>query len=151
MKLFFGGYDDAIEKVFYTVSENKKVTVFTPNAEMLDAARKDKSLADLLKSASLPFPDGIGVYVGARMLGYKPKERTNGIDLAERILKEAAKRKMGVFLGLLQNPGHLRFGYHRVDLSVYFYRGQSERHRLLRLLCQQQDQSRRRSPLGRFL
>ena len=98
MNLFFGGYDKAIEKIFSTTTARKKVTIFTPNAEMLAAAKKRKRLLSLLKTAALPFPDGIGVYIAARMIGYVPKERTNGIDLAERILNEAATRKMGVFL-----------------------------------------------------
>ncbi len=98
MNLFFGGYDKAIEKALSVANSEKKVKIFTPNAEMLGVAIKDKSLFDLLKGATVPFPDGIGVYIGAKMLGHTPKERTNGIDLAERILNEATKRKMGVFL-----------------------------------------------------
>jgi N-acetylglucosaminyldiphosphoundecaprenol N-acetyl-beta-D-mannosaminyltransferase len=96
--LFFGGYDRALELCIDRSATGKQTKIFTPNAEMLASASKDKSLFHLLKSADIPLPDGIGVYLGAHMLGLSPVERTNGIDFAERLLSEAAKNGMKIFL-----------------------------------------------------
>jgi N-acetylglucosaminyldiphosphoundecaprenol N-acetyl-beta-D-mannosaminyltransferase len=96
--LFLGGYRGAVGVCLRRIREGKQTKIFTPNAEMLAAADRDLSLMRLLKSADLAFPDGIGVYIGARLRGIAPKERTNGIDLGERILKLAVQRNMPVFL-----------------------------------------------------
>lgn len=102
--LFFDGYDLAIELCLRRTTEGKQTKIFTPNAEMLAAVAKDKSSFHLLKSADIPFPDGIGVYLGARLLAHYPVERTNGIDFAERLMQVAANKKMSVFL-LGAKPG----------------------------------------------
>ena len=102
--LFFGGYDRALKLCMDRAEMGKQTKFFTPNAEMLASASKDKGLFRLLKSADIPLPDGIGVYLGARLLGHSPLERTNGIDFAERVLSEAAKNGMKIFL-LGATPG----------------------------------------------
>lgn len=102
--MFWGGYDRAVKYCLDRAALEKQTKVFTPNAEMLAAASKDASLLRLLKQAELPLPDGIGVFLAARLLGLSPVERTNGIDFAERLLKSAAKKEMSVFL-LGASPG----------------------------------------------
>lgn len=96
--IFFGGYDKAIKLCLNRADKNKKTKVFTPNAEMLAMAMKDKRLMSLLRKAELPLADGIGVYVAAKRHGIRPLERTNGIDFAERLLKAGARKGMSVFL-----------------------------------------------------
>lgn len=102
--MFWGGYNRALRLCLTRASNGKQTKVFTPNAEMLAATSKDASLLRLLKQAELPLPDGIGVYLGARLLGHSPLERTNGIDFAEKLLSEAAKNGMKIFL-LGAKPG----------------------------------------------
>ena len=96
--LFFGGYDKAIALAIKRTYKGKQTKIFTPNAEILHLANKNKELLPLIENADIPFPDGIGAYLGSRLLGYRPRERTNGIDLAERLLAEASKRHLSVFL-----------------------------------------------------
>ncbi len=71
--------------------------VFTPNAKMLMRCRKEPKYADLLNRATLSLPDGAGVLLAAKRKGTPLRERVAGIELAEALLCEAAKRGMRVF------------------------------------------------------
>ena len=73
--------------------------VVTPNAVMLEACRGDASCAALLNRATLSLADGAGVVWAAR----KQKTpllsgRVAGIEFGERLLLEAARRGLRVFL-----------------------------------------------------
>jgi len=72
--------------------------VFTPNPEMLLLASEDKAFASLLRSADLLLPDGVGVLLGARLVGRRLPERLTGIDSAEWLLSFAARQGLRVFL-----------------------------------------------------
>ncbi len=72
--------------------------VFTPNAVMLDACRREPELAELLSSATLSLADGVGVLRAARRAGTPLRERVAGIDFGERLLAAAARRGLRVFL-----------------------------------------------------
>ena len=72
--------------------------VFTPNAVMLDACRKNQALSALLNRATLSLPDGAGVLSAAARKGFLLRERVPGIEFGESILKEAAERSLRVFL-----------------------------------------------------
>ena len=72
--------------------------VFTPNAVMLEACRRDPSLGILLGHASLSLADGAGVVRAAKRCGTPLCERVAGIDFAEAVLARAAKEGLRVFL-----------------------------------------------------
>ncbi len=77
-------------------------TVFTPNSDIIERCRRDKSgsLLALYNSASLSVPDGIGVVKASRLLKTPLTERVAGIELAERLLQSAAEAQISVyFLG----------------------------------------------------
>lgn len=86
--LFFGGYDAAIDICKKRLSSGEITKVFTPNAEMLSAAHNDVKLRKLLSEGDLLIPDGIGVYLGGKILKKSPFERTNGIDFAEILINQ---------------------------------------------------------------
>ena len=92
--LYTGGYEKAIKLCL----EGNQASVFTPNSEMIYKANKDDSLWSLLRSADILFPDGMGSYLGMKLLHIPVKCRTTGIDLAENILSECARRGYRVFL-----------------------------------------------------
>lgn len=81
--------------------------IFTPNAEILLRASKDRSLRDLLRSADFLLPDGVGVILASRLLGSPLPGRITGIDTAEWILSYAAKQGLSVYL-LGGKPGVAR-------------------------------------------
>ena len=72
--------------------------VFTPNALMLERARKDANLAELLNHASLSLPDGAGVLWAAQKMGTPLAERVAGIDFGSEILERAERAGLRVFL-----------------------------------------------------
>ncbi len=72
--------------------------VFTPNALMLERARKDAALADLLNHASLSLPDGAGVLWAAKRAGTSLPERVAGIDFGAALLAAAEEKGLRVFL-----------------------------------------------------
>ena len=72
--------------------------VFTPNALMLERARKDANLAELLNHASLSLPDGAGVLWAAQKMGTPLAERVAGIDFGAELLARSERAGLRVFL-----------------------------------------------------
>ena len=78
--------------------------VVTPNPEFILAAQKDADFRQVLNSADLVIPDGIGVVYSAKILGTPLKERVPGIEFAADML--AQLDQMGGRLYLLgAKPG----------------------------------------------
>jgi N-acetylglucosaminyldiphosphoundecaprenol N-acetyl-beta-D-mannosaminyltransferase len=73
-------------------------TVFAVNPEKVMRARTDTALRDLLGSATLLIPDGIGVVVAARWLGLGRFGRVPGSELMPNLCARAAERGHSVFL-----------------------------------------------------
>lgn len=71
---------------------------FTPNALMLERARKDRDLCQLLNRASLSLPDGRGVLWAAEKMGMPLGERVAGIDFGAAVLARAERAGLRVFL-----------------------------------------------------
>ena len=92
------GYHKTLSDCFERLKAQKKTAVFTPNSEMLYNAAKSEKIRDVLDSADILFPDGAGIYMSMKALGFSPIERTAGIELGERLLRESAKRGYRIFL-----------------------------------------------------
>ena len=89
---------DAKSMINRTLSSKIKKTLFTPNPEIIMAARNDNRIASVINSADISIPDGIGVLIASRVLGEDIEERVTGIDTAEYVLSECAKLGYKVFL-----------------------------------------------------
>jgi N-acetylglucosaminyldiphosphoundecaprenol N-acetyl-beta-D-mannosaminyltransferase len=98
------GYSSAVSLCLKKIGSGEKISVFTPNSEMLYSAIKSPEIKDLLLSAHLLFPDGTGAYLSMKALGYYPNEKTAGIELGEGLISESAKHGYKVFL-LGAKPG----------------------------------------------
>ncbi len=90
--------EEACAFVFKCVEEGRAASIATANAEMLMKAQADGELAEILRQADMVVPDGAGVLWAAEQQGMCFKERVAGIDLACRILAEAAVRQSPVYL-----------------------------------------------------
>lgn len=88
--------EEAIYRSLRTTGE--PCVVFTPNALMLERARKDAKLAELLNRASLSLPDGAGVLRAAERMGTPLCERVAGIDFGAELLFRAERAGLRVFL-----------------------------------------------------
>lgn len=87
---------EAVERALAPMDEPSFVV--TPNAIMLDACRRDPSLASLLNRSALSLADGTGVLWAARRQGTPLSCRVAGIEFGEALLERAAEEGLRVFL-----------------------------------------------------
>lgn len=85
-------------RVVEAVSNRRLLRIVTANPEMIYTAAKDDNLKEMINSADLVTPDGVGVVWAARYLGNPVKERVTGIDLAQALFPLAAAQGWRVFL-----------------------------------------------------
>lgn len=71
--------------------------VITINPEMIENASQNPDFADIINSAELVIPDGIGVEIGLKILGYNVR-RIAGIEFSHRMIEECAKNSQSVAL-----------------------------------------------------
>jgi N-acetylglucosaminyldiphosphoundecaprenol N-acetyl-beta-D-mannosaminyltransferase len=73
-------------------------TILAVNPEKVIRAHQDEKLLNLLRSADLLIPDGIGVVIAARILGLGRPERVPGSELMPKLCERAASKGYTVFL-----------------------------------------------------
>ncbi len=74
--------------------------VYTPNAEIVQLCIEKNEYYELINSAEMIVPDGIGVIKAAKILGKPMKERVPGVELGEKMIEFCAKTGHKVyFLG----------------------------------------------------
>lgn len=88
--------DEAVIKAFDIMKTGGYIV--TPNPEIVMLCRKDKQFNKLVNSADMVVPDGIGIIIGAKILGTPLKERVPGYDLALAVIKKLAERGGSVYL-----------------------------------------------------
>ena len=71
---------------------------FTPNPEMVMAARKDAAFMAVLNEADLVVPDGIGIVIASRLKGRMIKERVSGCDLTQALFENIKSQGKSVYL-----------------------------------------------------
>lgn len=93
--------DQSLEYITKDLLKNKKKNfIVTPNPEILVIAQEDKKYKDILNSANLALPDGIGIVWASKFLGKRLKARVAGVDLMESLCREVSKQPITVgFLG----------------------------------------------------
>ena len=89
--------EEACAFAFKCIEEGRAASIATANAEMVMRAQSEEELADILRHADLVVPDGAGVLWAAEQIGKQFKERVAGIDLACRLVGEAALRQTPVY------------------------------------------------------
>jgi len=90
----------ALKKIFSLLEGEKKYNLFFLNADCLRQAQIDKEYREILNSADLVLPDGIGLRLVTRVFGGEMKDNCNGTDLSPLILKGATKKNYKIyFLG----------------------------------------------------
>jgi N-acetylglucosaminyldiphosphoundecaprenol N-acetyl-beta-D-mannosaminyltransferase len=96
--------DQAIE-VFGKLMEKEGCSlIVTPNSEIIVRAEKDNELAEIIRSADLIIPDGIGLVYASKILGHPLGERVTGIDLLNWILDWLEQHDKSIYL-LGSTPG----------------------------------------------
>ena len=88
----------ALDKAEEMVRGDKTSVIYTPNPEIVMAAYEDKEFSDVLNSADMCIPDGIGVVYGAKILGEPLPERVAGFDLSCSLMQRMSTFGGSVFL-----------------------------------------------------
>lgn len=89
--------NEAMEKVKEMVNTDGLSYMFTPNSEIVQNCIENPELYEVINSASLVIPDGIGVVYASKVLGTPLKEKVPGCEVAEKLMEYAAKTGDGVF------------------------------------------------------
>lgn len=98
VKVDTDNYDELINKLFKRIDKKEKSLVVAINPEKLMKAKEDQSLKDLLNRAEFQIPDGIGVILASKLNKGNIKSRVTGIDMMDRIVREAARTGKSIFL-----------------------------------------------------
>ena len=85
-------FDQAVE---YANSHSGQIVTINP--EMIAAAQKNEDFANIISSAELVVPDGIGVEIGLKILGHKVR-RIPGIELGKALVEKFAQNNKSVAL-----------------------------------------------------
>lgn len=100
------GFTDAketevLEYILQGLEKDKqKYSIFTPNPEILMLANSMPEYKNIVNSAKLALPDGIGVMIAGKVMGEELKQRITGVDFVESLCKAVAEKPITVgFLG----------------------------------------------------
>jgi len=97
------GFDDvtlaqAVTNAREIIDADKKAYIVTPNPEIVWRARTDGALKAALEGAFLVLPDGVGITMGAKIMGTPLSARIPGIDFASALLTSLAAGAGRIFL-----------------------------------------------------
>lgn len=73
-------------------------TIYTPNTEIVMAAKEDESLKAIINEGDLIIPDGIGLVYGSKIRKKPLRERVTGFDTSLRLLEIANKNRYSLYL-----------------------------------------------------
>jgi len=108
----------AVSKVLGFLMEGKRLhQVVTLNSLGVLDARKDEQFREIVNSAELVVPDGIGLVWGARVLGYMLPEKVAGIELTTELIKLSGAKGYNIYL-LGSKPGVAEKAVQRL-LKIY--------------------------------
>lgn len=98
MGVMFDNYSisQAVEKA--VSFEKKPFVIVTPNPEIVQAAKKDESFKNVLNSADIVTPDGIGIVYASKILKGNIKERAAGFDICCGIIEKLSEIGGSVYL-----------------------------------------------------
>ena len=88
--------------------KDKKLSIYTPNPEIIVRATKDRSYQEILQKGSILLPDGSGLIISSWILAHPLLYRITGVDfmvnLVQRASRESSKKPIRIgFLGGKKN------------------------------------------------
>ena len=90
--------ESATDRIFEMLREARPHAVFTPNSEIVYAAYKDAEFCDVINSADMLTPDGIGIVYASKILKRPLSERAGGYDIACRVIERIAESGERLYL-----------------------------------------------------
>ena len=89
---------DVVDILRKNLKNKKKTTIYTPNTEIVMAAKRDERLKGIINEGDIVIPDGIGILHGAKLKGITIKERVTGFDTSMELLKLADENGYRLYL-----------------------------------------------------
>ncbi len=89
---------EVLSKIDLYLKEDGMKMVFTPNPEMIMAAREDSYFMEVLNNADIVIPDGIGVVYASKLNKEKITERVAGADTVFSMLEKYKDTGRSVYL-----------------------------------------------------
>ncbi len=96
--------NETVERILSRLRNGEQTAVFTPNSEIVQACIEDNSLYEVINSAEVICPDGIGVIKAARILKTPLKEKVAGIEVGEKLIASLTDGSKTIFF-LGSKPG----------------------------------------------
>lgn len=90
--------DETLELIEGYIAAGAPHFIATNNTEFVMAAQRDEGFRQVLNSADLSIPDGVGLILGLRLFGVRVREHVRGTDTVERLMARAAAKGYTVFL-----------------------------------------------------
>lgn len=90
--------DETVDYIEQRISNDKFTQHVVINVAKLVTMQTDVKLAESVKACDVINIDGMGVVLGARLLGHNIPERVAGVDLFHHLLTMCAKKGFPVFL-----------------------------------------------------
>jgi N-acetylglucosaminyldiphosphoundecaprenol N-acetyl-beta-D-mannosaminyltransferase len=87
-----------VELLDERLKQKEKTFVVTANPEIIMATKNDETYFKTLQEAHFVIPDGIGIVLGARLLGTPIVERLAGFDLMLHLFALAAEKGYRVYM-----------------------------------------------------
>lgn len=95
---------EALTKARALLEGKEKFYCVTPNPEIVYETMHNARFCEMINGASMVLPDGIGIILGAKILGTPLKEKVTGVDFAQRLLAVLAEESYTLYL-LGSKPG----------------------------------------------
>lgn len=89
---------DTMDKVDNIIKRRKPSFIVAINPEKIMKSQNNKELVDIINSADIQIPDGIGIVIASKLRKGGIKERVTGIDLMMNICKLAEEKNYSVYL-----------------------------------------------------
>ncbi|MBQ2897333.1 MAG: WecB/TagA/CpsF family glycosyltransferase [Clostridia bacterium] len=89
---------DTVEKAIQALDSKKPFFIVTPNPEIVNIAIQNHEYRDVLNSADIVTPDGIGIVYASKIIGGEIKKRAAGFDIVKGILEKLNEKSGSVYL-----------------------------------------------------
>ncbi len=102
-------YEELDERIQRAITQGMTLRITAPHFFVLLLARREQWLRDFLNGCSINYIDGLGTWLGIRMLSRVRPPRINGTDYHFSLLHYALRRGLRVFLlgGSMHTAGQL--------------------------------------------
>jgi N-acetylglucosaminyldiphosphoundecaprenol N-acetyl-beta-D-mannosaminyltransferase len=90
--------NEALNEIVAPPPGDRARVIFIVHPHALNTAKFDRTYAELLQSADLVLPDGIGIRIAASILGIQIRHNINGTDLLPLLCKAVAQAQLPLVL-----------------------------------------------------